>query len=418
MRKDEQTDVLVVGAGPVGMLTAILLAEHGVEVLIVDQEIRRASRSYACGLHPRTLKLLDEAGLAAPLLERGRRVETIIFYERQAKAAELKLGQLSGDFPFLLLVPQNELEGVLEERLRQHDKIKVRWNHRLTGLAEVEGRMLASVDKLAETATGYIVPTWDWVVEKTIQTRAYYVVGADGQHSQVRHSLGLEMDPAGPSEHYEVFEFDCEHEVGHDALVVFDESGASVMWPLGDRRCRWGFQQPPSPDEDFPDKSRDLAQVAHEGDAVARRLPELLAARAPFWKAGVREIVWAGQVQFTPRLARAFGRDRSWLAGDAGHQTGPIGLQSLNAGLFEAGELAGKIRSLLFNEAQPEILADYDAGRRAEWRQLLGLDATLAPGATASPWARKHSARLLSCLPGTGEDLRRLAAQLGLVLEP
>src|SRR5450759_4929123 len=70
--REERTEVLVVGAGPVGLLTAILLAEAGIEVRIIDREGCTTSRSYACALHPRTLKLLEGMGLAAPVLEAGR----------------------------------------------------------------------------------------------------------------------------------------------------------------------------------------------------------------------------------------------------------------------------------------------------------------------------------------------------------
>ncbi len=70
--REERTEVLVVGAGPVGLLTAILLAEGGIETRIIDREERTTVRSYACALHPRTLKLLERMGLAAAILERGR----------------------------------------------------------------------------------------------------------------------------------------------------------------------------------------------------------------------------------------------------------------------------------------------------------------------------------------------------------
>ena len=89
--REERTEVLVVGAGPVGLLTAILLAEAGIEVRIIDREERTTARSYACALHPRTLKLLDRMGLAAPMIERGRRVEKIAFYDGATRQAEVKL---------------------------------------------------------------------------------------------------------------------------------------------------------------------------------------------------------------------------------------------------------------------------------------------------------------------------------------
>src|ERR1035437_1053389 len=98
--QEERTEVLVVGAGPVGLLTAIVLAEAGIEVKIIDREDRTTSRSYACALHPRTLKLLEGMGLVAPVLEAGRRIEKIAFYDGAARQAEGKLSELGGAFPF------------------------------------------------------------------------------------------------------------------------------------------------------------------------------------------------------------------------------------------------------------------------------------------------------------------------------
>ena len=105
--REERTEVLVVGAGPVGLLTAIVLAEAGIEVRIIDREERTAARSYACALHPRTLRLLDGMGLAAPIIERGRRLDRVAFYDGAARQAEVKLSALGGPFPFMVILPQN-----------------------------------------------------------------------------------------------------------------------------------------------------------------------------------------------------------------------------------------------------------------------------------------------------------------------
>lgn len=419
MQKLEQTDVLVAGAGPVGLLSALLLAEAGVDVVIIDHEWRRASRSYACGLHGRSLELLDKLGLASPLLKLGRRIEKLAFYERAQRVAEVNLSALGGKYPFLLLVPQSELESLLEAQLRCQDKVKVLWNHRLVSLMPDEARVMATIDRLAETATGYIVPNWDWVVTKTLHTRAYYVVGADGHNSYVRRALGIEFAPGAAPEWYDVFEFDCDQDPGPEGVVVFDGDLVNVLWPLGERRCRWSFQQPlAGAAEEFPPKTRTLTEIVHQGrsDELVRELETLLDRRAPFFEAGVREVVWSGRVRFAPRVARQFGQGRCWLAGDAAHQTGPVGMQSLNVGLLEARDLADRLRRLMFNEAAPETLADYQAGRQAEWRGLLGLAGGLKPGPSAASWARQRAGRLLSMLPATGEDLRRLAGQLGLGL--
>jgi 2-polyprenyl-6-methoxyphenol hydroxylase-like FAD-dependent oxidoreductase len=132
--RETKTEVLIVGAGPVGLLTAILLAENGVETQIIDREERIASRSYACALHPRTLRLLHRLGLAEEVLTRGKRVQSIAFYDGAARCAEIKMETMGGEFPFLLVLPQSALEEVLEQRLLHKSKTKVLWNHRLDSL--------------------------------------------------------------------------------------------------------------------------------------------------------------------------------------------------------------------------------------------------------------------------------------------
>src|SRR5579859_2484745 len=127
--RESQTEVLVVGAGPIGLWTALLLAEAGIAVTIIDQESHTAARSYACGLHPRTLELLSRLGLAETLLAGGRRIEKLAFYGSDTREAELDFSGLAGSFPFMLIVPQSSVESLLEQRLGQAG-VAVHWNHR------------------------------------------------------------------------------------------------------------------------------------------------------------------------------------------------------------------------------------------------------------------------------------------------
>jgi 2-polyprenyl-6-methoxyphenol hydroxylase-like FAD-dependent oxidoreductase len=89
--KRDRTEVLVVGAGPVGLLTAILLAERDIQVQIIDSEPGTAARSYACALHPATLRLLDRLGLAATVLEHSHRIPKMVFYEGESRCVQINL---------------------------------------------------------------------------------------------------------------------------------------------------------------------------------------------------------------------------------------------------------------------------------------------------------------------------------------
>ncbi|MCA8962291.1 MAG: FAD-dependent monooxygenase, partial [Planctomycetes bacterium] len=114
------------------------------------------------------------------------------------------------------------------------------------------------------------------------------------------------------------------------------------------------------------------------------------------------------------RLAHRFGRHRAWLAGDAAHLTGPIGMQSMNVGLREGYELAWRIAEVLHHGGSPELLEEYGRDFQDEWRTLLGFDGGLRVRESTDPWVASRTQRILPCLPASGEHLARLAHQLNL----
>lgn len=418
MHREEKTEVLIVGAGPVGLLTALLLAQSGVRIKIIDQEERPAAHSYACALHPQTLKLLERAGVLAPLLKVGRRIETIAFYEKENRRAQLNFSGPPCDFPFLLVVPQSVLEYLLEFQLNEHREF-VQWNHRLSELKTNGQSVVATVDTMGETAKGYIVQDWDWEVLKQTPTRADFVVGADGHRSLVRQSLGIECERTGERELFAVYEFETDGQAGHEIRVAMDAATTNVLWPLSDRKLRWSFQLPAQDIADFPTKERkDIKFAEPSFDEEMRREIHLLAQwRAPWFKDEIRKVEWTTDVQFEPCVAKEFGRNRCWLAGDAAHQTGPVGVQSMNAGMVEGAELASRLTRILRHNAPLASLDSYNKNCRDEWRRLLGMEGGFQAADDSALWVKEHCEQLRSCIPATGADMTLLARQLGLVFD-
>ncbi len=416
--REERTEVLVVGAGPVGLLTAILLAEAGIGVRLIDREKRTTVRSYACALHPRTLRLLDRMGLAAPMIERGRRVEKIVFYDGATRQAEVKLSELGGPFPYLVILPQNVFEDALEQRLRKAG-VAVNWNYRFNDVQSDAGAVVATVEELGATATGYIVPHWEAIVKRSFPLRAQFLIGADGYGSLVRQRLGIEHTRLAGPEFFAAYEFEPAEQVEDEVRVVLDQSTTNVLWPLLGNRCRWTFQLLKSEmAAEFPEKERRGARVAQAAvdESIRQYVEKVARRRAPWFTAGVKEIAWCTEVVFEHRVARQFGRDRCWLAGDAAHQTGPVGVQSMNVGMTEAVTLAESVRRILREKAPPNLLETCDREWQTEWRRLLGLTGGLKPRSDTVAWVRERRGRILSCLPASHEDLAALAGQLGLDL--
>ena len=414
--RETQTEVLVVGAGPVGLWTALLLAERGIEVTLIDRELRTTARSYACALHPATLKLLDSMGMAESAIARGRRVDTLAFYEGATRHAEIHFAKLGGSFPFLLVLPQNALEGLLEQRLRAAG-VAVHWNHRFEEFTQEEECVSAVVEELEGTSTGYIVPHWETVVKNRANIRTEFLIGADGHNSMVRPRAGLEYQRTGPTESFAAFEFESTSIITDELRVVLDETTTNVLWPLAENRCRWTFQlQRAELSGDFPEKERRAVRLDEPtiDERVRQYVQKVARQRAPWFNHEVKKVHWCSEVNFERRLVAHFGRGRCWLVGDAAHQTGPVGVQSMNMGFAEAAALSSILHRIVREAGSLDLLDTFDREQQQAWRMLVSPAGGLKPRPGASPWISQRCARILPCLPAYGADLEKLASQLAL----
>ena len=163
MSRHPDPEVLVVGAGPVGLVAALFLQQHGVRVEIVDMQQRTTQQSYALAIHPRTLRILDEAGVSEGLIDAGRKLTKVAYYEGQERRAEIDYSALASKHPYLLVIRQSLLERAVEDALRQK-KLKVRWGHQLQALTVDGATLRAEVAKLDQVASGYAVARSEWVV--------------------------------------------------------------------------------------------------------------------------------------------------------------------------------------------------------------------------------------------------------------
>jgi 2-polyprenyl-6-methoxyphenol hydroxylase-like FAD-dependent oxidoreductase len=357
MRHRETTEVLVVGAGPVGMVAALALAQRGVHVQIIDREPCPATHSYACALHAPTVRLLEQFGLAEEVLNLGRLIKAIIFYDRHIRWASVRYIELPGPHPFLVVLPQSALERLLERQLKATSHVQIRWNHRLSNLQQTNSGASATVEKLVQTVKGYGVPELDWVVDKEIETDASFIVGADGQLSFVRRHGNFDDQQIGDPMRFAVYEFELESPLPDEAVVVLDGQNSSALFPLLGMRARWTFQIPAEgTSEEFPDKDRtyEIAERPSATEAVQAELKRLIRARAPWFTQEIKEVHWHTEVEFHRRLAKHFCQGRLVLAGDAAHQTNPESFQSMNAGMREAVDVAELLKR--FSENTPQSI--------------------------------------------------------------
>jgi 2-polyprenyl-6-methoxyphenol hydroxylase-like FAD-dependent oxidoreductase len=420
MFRSQEPDVLVAGAGPVGLVAALTLARRNVNTQIVDEEAGPASHSYGLVLHPGTLDVLEDLGVDPEAEGRGHRVECMAFYDGRERRAEVRFADLLTRHPYALVLRQSHLEQQLSEALRRR-KVPVRW---LTRVAELEPggmHVHAELHHLDRVSTGYPVASMQRQVAKRSREKARFVIGADGHRSSVRAHLGADYEPVGTTELFAVFEFQGDENLHHEVRVTFRDGLTDVLWPLPEGRCRWSFQVPPEWENlggDPRHKSRLAVQVGRDWFPFLDTdlLAEFLEDRAPWYRGAQGAIYWAVLARFERRLVSGFGHGATWLVGDAAHLAGPVGVHSMNVGMREAQDLATRMADVLAGNAWTEVLDRWAAERRVEWRELLGVERDLRARPGAADWVRDHRNGVLECLPASGFDLRQLAEQLGLGL--
>jgi 2-polyprenyl-6-methoxyphenol hydroxylase-like FAD-dependent oxidoreductase len=392
MTADKVTDVVVVGAGPVGLYGALCLARRGVRVEIVDREPFGAVRSFAVGLHAETLRRFEQVGLARGMVDRGNAIHRLVFFEGPERVQDAELAGTDATLPPFLALPQSVLEGMLERSLRA-ENVHVRWNHRLEAISEGPDSATVTVAELAPVASR---GSEERAVVGHTEIETSFIIGADGIDSFARKHLKLEFASTGPAETYSIFEFVAALDCPHDLHIVFDGPHGSALWPINENQGRWSLGVDPE------------ANLVTD----ARDLYSLIRSRAPWFAPRLKDVSWSAVARFDRGVVERFGRGRIWLAGDAAHTAGPCASHSMNAGIQEAYDLATRMAEVIADRAGSDHFETYDARCRRRWQELQALGDRIEASA-APAWLKHRAAGIQDFLPVSGPDLDGLLARLG-----
>ncbi|MDT5335595.1 MAG: hypothetical protein QOD90_1100 [Mycobacterium sp.] len=338
------TDVLIVGAGPTGLTLAASLLLKGTNVTLVDRQPEGANTSRAAGVNARTLEVLEGIDVTRRLVKEG--IEAPRFAIRDGAKALLSIdfSGLATAYPFTLLVPQSTTERLLLDRVRE------------LGGDVARPKVLATI---TQDAAGVTATFDDGDV-----VRARYVVGADGMHSTVREQAGIGFS-GGAYEHSFVLA---------DARLIGDA-------PTDEVRLFWASEGltvvAPLPNGDF----RIVAPVddAPEVPSVAF-VQQILDTRGP-GGITVTDITWGSRFRIHHRVADTYRAGRILLAGDAAHVHSPAGGQGMNLGIQDAVALADALAAVLAG-GPDSLLDEYSATRRPIAQQVVALTDRLTKLAT------------------------------------
>jgi 2-polyprenyl-6-methoxyphenol hydroxylase-like FAD-dependent oxidoreductase len=367
-----RTEVLIVGAGPTGLVLALWLTRLGVKVRVIDKTAEPGTTSRALAVQVRTLELYRQLDLADAVVERGQKVPAVNLWVRGERAARVSfaiVGEALTPYSFFEIFPQDQHEQLLVERLASLG-VAVERRTELTGYSDEGGRISAHL----RTPAG---------ADESCE--ASYIAGCDGARSLVRETLGVVFPGGTYRQLFYVADIDgAGPPVNGELHVDLDEADFLAVFPLaGVGRARLiGTVR---------DERADRADTLRFEDVSGRAIENL--------KLQVNKVNWFSTYHVHHRVAAHFGGGRAFLVGDAAHIHSPVGGQGMNTGIGDAINLAWKLAAVLAGRAPESLLATYEVERMAFARRLVATtDRAFSFVTAAGPfaaWVRTRVAPLV-----------------------
>ncbi|KAL4939071.1 hypothetical protein BDV06DRAFT_214616 [Aspergillus oleicola] len=346
--KMSRPDVLIIGAGPTGLVSALWLVKQGVSIRIVDKANIDSTTSRALAIQARTLELYRQLDIAEDVISRGHKIRATNVWSEGTHRGRIPVGDMGESltpYPFIYILSQDQHEKLLEERLNSLG-VQVERGLELATFTENDSSITARLRRTGAGRERTSVDTGDY--SETCE--ATFIVGCDGAHSAVRDAAGIEYAGATYSHTFFVADFEGSGpSMNGEANVTFNQNEFMLLFPYDEgRRARISG----AIDDEISRKGTDISF-----EDVAPQMRRTL-------KLQIDKLNWFSTYRSHHRVAAAFCKGRAFLVGDAAHIHSPVGGQGMNTGIGDAINLAWKLSAVIKGQADLSLLDSYETERR------------------------------------------------------
>lgn len=373
--------VLVVGAGPVGLVAAAELARHGVPVRIIDKLSAPTDESRAIAVHARSLDMMARMGVVDTLIATGVKARGMEFYSGGGELFRVPLDEIDTAYPFSLNTPQTETERVLTEHLRSFG-VTVDRAVELTGLSQDADAVRVGL-RHGDGTNEELTVAW--------------VIGADGAHSTVRHLVGEKLTGKFVGERFLLGDVDADHHLDPASMYTFfSPDGPVLAMPMRHGRMRVMAQVHDAPGTPL-NLHPSLAEL--QGVVDGRGVTDITLVRAH----------WLTSFELHHAQVHQYRWGRVFLAGDTAHIHSPAGGQGMNTGMQDAFNLAWKLAAVIDGQPGEALLDSYHAERYPVAKAMIEATVRLSRGGTLTGPPQRIRNAVLKVLSHVGPFPRAMA---------
>lgn len=341
----DQPRILIVGAGPVGLALAMLLTRHKINYEIIDKNLKRSNYSRALAMHARTLELFDQIGVSQDFIQAGNPIHEGHLFADGKPLLDLDLSKIPSKFNYVLSISQSVTEEVLENLLNKEGKEILRGSE----LAEIKNTKSPIQVKIIDQ-------------NKQIQEKTYdYVLSCEGAHSVIRKQCGFSFKGGSYKESFLLADVELDSSLNPNSIYGFlaPWNLLAMIAFIQNQKTYWRLIT--TLDGNYK-KDPSTINIDDIKLFCKNLIPKDLR---------IKDCIWISNFHVHHRIVNRYSKDNVFLLGDAAHIHSPLGGQGMNAGIHDAFNLADKLTAVIKENANPQILDNYNLERRAAGQKIV-----------------------------------------------